>query len=104
MSDFVDIDPTTLSIEELIQAAYGKHAELTPQLAVTLLHAKLAGAAERHLVALATDKAVDSRARHAATMKLAQFPTARQTLTELAKSDDRLVAQGANQALELGGS
>lgn len=100
MSDFGIYSPAGFTVEELMRAARGEEKNLAPQLAVTLLKAKLGDEAEQPLVNLARDDTADPRGRHAATIALMSYPSARQTLALLADSPQRLVAEAAAQALE----
>jgi hypothetical protein len=97
--DAVTYDPGDFTVEELLAAAHGESKTLSPQLAVTLLRAKLGDGAEHQLTTLARDDTADPRARHAAALALAEFPSARPILNELADSPHPLVAEGARQAL-----
>jgi hypothetical protein len=100
MSDFKTYDPANFTTQELIEATRGGAKELKPQLAVTLLRAKLGDDAERVLLDLVRSDETDLRARHTATLALASFPAARQDLVSLAASPDRLIAQAATEALQ----
>src|SRR4051812_38375249 len=102
MSDFIVLDPKRFSVEELRTAARGEIKALQPQVAVTLLKAKLGENAAEQLIGLARDTAVDPRARHAATLALATFASAREALLSLSASPDPLVAQAADEALRQG--
>jgi hypothetical protein len=97
--DAVIYDPGDFTVEELLAAAHGESKTLSAQLAVTLLHAKLGDGAEQQLRTLATDDTAAARARHAAALASAEFPSARPILNELANSPSPLVAEGARQAL-----
>jgi hypothetical protein len=99
VSDFAVFDPAHFTFEELMSAARGGTTSLKPQLAVTLLKAKLGDAAIPQLADLARDAGVEPRARHAATLALASFSSARQILVSLSTSPDRIVADAAAQAL-----
>ena len=100
VSDFTVVDPAHFTVEELMSAARGEKVALKPQLAVTLLKAKLGEAAAPQLTELARDTAVDLRARHAATLALASFPSARHVLVSLSTAPERLIADAAAQALQ----
>jgi hypothetical protein len=100
MPDFAVIDPAEFTAEELMSAARGEVKELKPQVAIVLLHAKLGDEAEQQLTDLARDGALDPRARHAATLELASFPSARTTLESLRTSSVDLVADAAVKALQ----
>jgi hypothetical protein len=99
MSDYVTLDPRNFTNEELLSAARGETKQLKPQLAVTLLRAKLGPSAEQPLVELATDETVDLRARQSAALELAGYAGARDVLTDLARSSNDIVATAAAQAL-----
>jgi hypothetical protein len=99
MSDSAVYDPADFTIEELTRAARGEIKTLSPQLAVTLMRAKLGEEAVQQLTELARDDTADPRGRHAATLALAAFPSARQTLDSLRTSSERLVADAAAEAL-----
>lgn len=103
MSDYAVVDPADFTTEELMSAARGEVKALKPQLAVVLLRAKLSDAAEQQLTDLARDGNVDPRVRHAATLELASFPSARKTLELLATSSEPLVADAAAKALQRSG-
>jgi hypothetical protein len=100
MSDFKTYDPANFTTEELTRAARGEAKELKPQLAVALLRAKLGDDAEPLLLDLVRSDEADPRARHAAILALASFPSARQVLVSLATSPERLVAEAATQVLQ----
>ncbi|MGY2119297.1 hypothetical protein ACW9HR_35850 [Nocardia gipuzkoensis] len=100
MSDHRILDPAEFTIEVLSKAARGGLKTLQPQHAVTLIHAKLGKNAEAYLAELARDDAVDRRARYAATLALASFPTAHDLLVALSASPDHLVAGAARRALD----
>ncbi|MFI1700695.1 hypothetical protein ACH419_32670 [Streptomyces bobili] len=100
MSDYAVYNPADFTTEDLATAARGKMASLSPQLAVTLLRAKLGGDAAGPLTGLARDDTADPRGRYAAALALASYPSARQTLASLADSSERLVAEAAGQALQ----
>lgn len=99
MSDYVTLDPNDFTDDELLSAARGETKHLKPQLAVTLLRAKLGPSAEQPLVELATDETVDQRARQSAVLELAGYAGARGVLTELAHSPNDVVAAAAAQAV-----
>ncbi|HEY8766185.1 MAG TPA: HEAT repeat domain-containing protein [Dehalococcoidia bacterium] len=99
MSDYVTLDPQSFTDDELLSAARGETTYLNPQLAVTLLRAKLGPSAEQPLVELAIDETVDQRVRQAAVLELAGYARARDVLTELARSPNDIVAAAAAQAL-----
>jgi hypothetical protein len=101
MSDFIVLDPARYTVDELRSAAKGELKALKPQVAVTLLKAKLGEQAAEELTALARDNAADPRARHAATLALASFPSAREALVSLSSSAEPLVAQAAAEALRV---
>ncbi|MFD7917156.1 hypothetical protein ACFV30_41885 [Streptomyces sp. NPDC059752] len=98
--DYVVYNPADFTTEELASAARGEVAALSPQLAVTLLRAKLGDEAAELLTGLARDDTADPRGRYAAALALASYPSARQTLASLADSSERLVAEAASQALQ----
>ncbi len=99
MTDFVKLNPADFSIDELTTAARGESPSLAPQMAVTLLTAKLGGEARLQLTALTHDPAVDLRARHAAVLALGEFAEARDDLLQLAESPEPLIADAATEAL-----
>jgi len=99
MADYTTVDPRDFTEEELLSGARGESKQLKPQLAVTLLHAKLGPSAEQPLTRLAADEAVDPRARQSAVLELAPYAGARDVLTTLTGSSDDLVATAAARAL-----
>ncbi|MGW2084093.1 hypothetical protein [Streptomyces sp. NPDC001880] len=99
MSDSFVYQSDDFTVEELLQAARGESTALSPQLAVTLLHAKLGDDAEQPLTELASDERADARGRHAAVLALASHPSAHQVLESLTASRSELVAEAAAQAL-----
>ena len=100
MSDIAVYDSADFSTEELMNAARGGVKTLSPQLAVTLLRAKLADGAGQQLTELAQDDGADPRGRHAAILALTSYPSTRQTLASLTDSPEWLVAEAATQALQ----
>ena len=99
MSDYIVVDPARYTVDELLSAARGQVKTLQAQVAVTLLKAKLGEQAAPQLIELARDSALDPRARHAATLALASFPSAQDTLVSLSSSAEPLIAQAAAEAL-----
>jgi hypothetical protein len=99
MSDYAVYNPAEFTTEGLIVAARGKSKQLSSQLAVALLRAKLGDEAEEELAELACDDTADPRGRHAATLALGSYPSARETLIALTVSSEKLVADAAAQAL-----
>jgi hypothetical protein len=100
MSDRAVYNPADFTTEHLARAARGEAKELAPQLAVTLLRAKLGDEATGVLTELARDEKADPRGRGAATRALGSYPSARGTLASLTESPEWLVAEAATQALE----
>ncbi len=100
MSDYITHDPRKFTERELLAAARGESKQLKPQLAVSLLRAKLGPSAPEPLAELATDERVDPRARRSAVLELARYPGAREVLADLARSPDNFVAAAAAEALD----
>lgn len=101
MTDIAKYDPAAFSVDELVSTAQGFGTAVSPQLAVTLLRAKLGEKSLPTLSMLARDDKTDRRARAAATHELHAFAAARPLLNELKESHDSLVADAAVRAIEL---
>lgn len=96
--DYSNYDSEDFTIEALVSSIRGESKEISPSIAVALLQAKLGEDGVATLTALALDSSVNLRGRYAATLALAPYESARDTLSVLARSPDKAIAAAAVQA------